>query len=136
MHAPKNGFFYVLDAKTGKFISAKPFAKLITWAKGIDPVTGKPIVNPEARYEQTGKPYIGMPGAIGAHSWTPMSFSPKTGLVYIPANNVVQAYAAAGKDWKPTAPHGASSKPGTSPSSPLSATATRSHAEPMLCCKN
>jgi len=101
MHAPKNGFFYILDAKTGKFLSGKPFAKTITWAKGLDPVTGKPIINPEARYELTGKPFIGMPGAIGAHSWQPMSYSPKTGLVYIPTNEVAQAYHAAPKDWKP-----------------------------------
>ena len=101
MHAPKNGFFYVLDAKTGKFISGKPFAKTITWAKGLDPVTGKPIINPEARYELTGKPYIGWPGALGAHSWQPMSYSPKTGLVYIPANEVSQPYNAAPKGWKP-----------------------------------
>jgi quinohemoprotein ethanol dehydrogenase len=100
LHAPKNGFFYVLDAKTGKFISGKPFAT-VTWAKGLDPVTGKPDVNPEARYEKTGKPFISMPGAMGAHSWTPMSFSPKTGLVYIPANEVGQPYMAAAKGWKP-----------------------------------
>jgi quinohemoprotein ethanol dehydrogenase len=101
MHAPKNGFFYTLDAKTGKFISGKPFAK-VNWASGLDPVTGRPNINPEARYELTGKPFIGLPGAIGAHSWTPMSYSPKTGLVYIPANEVAQAYMAAGKDWKPS----------------------------------
>ena len=101
MHAPKNGFFYTLDAATGKFISGHPFAKTITWAKGLDPVTGIPIVNPEAKYEKTGKPFIGMPGAVGAHSWTPMSFSPKTGLVYIPANDTAQAYNAAAKGWKP-----------------------------------
>ena len=101
MHAPKNGFFYTLDAATGKFISGNPFAKTITWAKGLDPVTGRPIVNPEAKYEVTGKPFIGMPGAVGAHSWTPMSFSPKTGLVYIPANETAQAYNAAAKGWRP-----------------------------------
>ncbi len=101
MHAPKNGFFYVLDAKTGKFLSGKPFAKTITWASGLDPVTGKPNINPEARYELTGKPFIGLPGAIGAHSWQPMSYSPKTGLVYIPTNEVAQPYFAAPKDWKP-----------------------------------
>jgi quinohemoprotein ethanol dehydrogenase len=101
MHAPKNGFFYVLDAKSGKFISGKPFAA-VTWAKGLDPATGKPDVNPEARYEQTGKVFIGLPGAIGAHSWTPMAYSPKTGLVYIPANQAAQPYFAAGKDWKPS----------------------------------
>jgi quinohemoprotein ethanol dehydrogenase len=100
MHAPKNGFFYVLDAKTGKFISGKAFAK-VTWASGLDPVTGRPNVNPEARYEQTGKPFISFPGALGAHSWQPMSFSPKTGLVYIPANEAAQPYMAAAKGWKP-----------------------------------
>jgi quinohemoprotein ethanol dehydrogenase len=101
MHAPKNGFFYTLDAATGKFISGKPFAT-INWAKGLDPVTGKPIVNPEAKYELTGKPFIGLPGAVGAHSWTPMSYSPKTGLVYIPQNETAQPYNAAAKGWKPS----------------------------------
>ncbi|MFC4296208.1 PQQ-dependent dehydrogenase, methanol/ethanol family [Novosphingobium tardum] len=101
MHAPKNGFFYILDAKTGQFLSGKPFA-VVTWASGLDPVTGRPNVNPAAKYEQTGKPWIGMPGAIGAHSWTPMSYSPKTGLVYIPANQAAQPYNAAAKDWKPS----------------------------------
>lgn len=101
LHAPKNGFFYTLDAETGKFISGKPFAKVINWASGLDPVTGKPKVNPEAKYEITGKPFVGMPGAIGAHSWTPMSYSPKTGLVYIPTNEAAQPYQAAAKGWKP-----------------------------------
>lgn len=100
MHAPKNGFFYVLDAKTGEFISGKPFVEGINWAKGLDPKTGKPDVNPESKYELTGKPWLGFPGAVGAHSWTPMSFSPKTGLVYIPTNNAPQVYAH-DPDWKP-----------------------------------
>ncbi len=102
LHAPKNGFFYTLDAKTGAFISGKPFAKTITWAAGLDPVTGKPNVNPDAKYELTGKPFVGLPGAMGAHSWTPMSFSPKTGLVYIPVNETAQPYNAAAADWKPS----------------------------------
>jgi len=100
MHAPKNGFFYLLDARTGKFISGKPFVDGITWASGLDPVTGKPTVNPDAKYEVTGKPFLGSPGAVGAHSWTPMSYSPLTGLVYIPTNNTPQLYAP-DPDWKP-----------------------------------
>ena len=102
LHAPKNGFFYVLDAKTGKFVSGKPFA-MVNWAKGLDPVTGRPDVNPDAKYEQTGKAFIGLPGAMGAHSWNPMAFSPKTGLVYIPANQAAQPFNAAAKGWKPGA---------------------------------
>ena len=45
MQASKNGFFYVLDRVTGEFISAQPYAK-VNWAKGVDPKTGRPIVNP------------------------------------------------------------------------------------------
>jgi alcohol dehydrogenase (cytochrome c)/quinohemoprotein ethanol dehydrogenase len=100
MHAPKNGYFYVLDAKTGEFLSAKPFA-VQNWTTGIDPKTGRPSINPEALYEKTGKPFVSFPGALGAHSWQPMSFSPKTGLMYIPANEAAQPYMAA-KDWKPS----------------------------------
>ena len=59
MHAPKNGFFYVLDARTGKFISGTAFAT-VNWASGLDPVSGRPQVNPEAKYDITGKP----PGTI------------------------------------------------------------------------
>ncbi len=100
MHAPKNAYFYVIDAKTGEFLSAKPFAPQ-TWTTGIDPKTGRPSINPEAKYEQTGKPFLSVPGAGGAHSWQPMSYSPKAGLVYIPANLAAMPYAAA-KGWKPS----------------------------------
>ncbi len=101
LHAPKNGFFYVLDAATGKFISGKPFTA-VTWAKGLDPVTGRPDFNPDAFYDKTGKPFVSLPGAGGAHSWQPMSYSAKTGLVYIPVNEAAFPYAAADqKTWKP-----------------------------------
>ena len=101
LHAPKNGYFYVLDAKTGEFISAGSFAEQ-NWTTGIDAKTGRPQIAEAARYEKTGETFVSMPGALGAHSWQPMSFSPKTGLVYIPVNNAAFPYAAA-KDWKPSA---------------------------------
>jgi quinohemoprotein ethanol dehydrogenase len=100
LHAPKNGYFYMLDAKTGQFISAGSFAPQ-NWTTGIDAKTGRPSINPEARYEKTGKPFISLPGAVGAHSWQPMSFSPDTGLAYIPVNLAAFPYAAQ-KDWKAT----------------------------------
>ena len=80
MQAPKNGYFYVLDRKTGKFISGAPLQK-ITWAKGLDPKTGRPIVNAEAHYGTT--PVIIWPGPGGGHVWQGMSFNPQTGLVYV-----------------------------------------------------
>ena len=101
MHAPKNGFFYVLDAKTGKFVSGAAFAE-VNWASGLDPVSGRPNVNPEAKYDITGKPFLSLPSATGAHTWHPMAYSPKTGLVYIPKNEATFPYVTAGKDWKPT----------------------------------
>lgn len=86
MQAPKNGYFYVLDRATGKLISGKAYAPM-NWSTGIDMATGRPIENPEARYDKTGKPFVSLPGATGAHGWPPMSYSPETGLVYIPVQD-------------------------------------------------
>ena len=91
MQAPKDGFFYVLDRSDGKLISAKPFST-VNWATGIDLQSGRPVENAAARYSQTGKPWVSVPGAMGAHSWQPMSFSPTTGLVYIPVNDAAFGY--------------------------------------------
>jgi quinohemoprotein ethanol dehydrogenase len=82
MHAPKNGFFYVMDRITGELISAEPYARDVTWAKSIDLKTGRPNFNPDARYSKD--PVAVSPSAGGAHNWHPMAFSPLTGLVYIP----------------------------------------------------
>lgn len=90
MQAPKEGFFYVIDRQTGKLISAKQYADTVTWAKAIDMKTGRPIENPGQRYAK-GVAAV-MPSAFGAHNWHPMSFSPKTGLVYIPAQQTGGAY--------------------------------------------
>ncbi|MBO0723645.1 MAG: c-type cytochrome, partial [Blastocatellia bacterium] len=85
LHAPKNGFFYVLDRATGALISAKPYTQ-VTWATGIDPKTGRPNENPDARYtDKTLAPIL--PGPAGAHNWQPMSYSPLSGLVYIPVQD-------------------------------------------------
>jgi quinohemoprotein ethanol dehydrogenase len=73
----------VIDRVTGQFISAQPFS-MVTWAKGIDQKTGRPIVNPEAYYGKDAIPIS--PGGGGAHNWSPMSFNPTTGLVYIPTS--------------------------------------------------
>jgi quinohemoprotein ethanol dehydrogenase len=99
MQANKNGFFYVLDRKNGKLISAKNFTP-VTWASGIDLKTGRPMENPGIRYDRTGKPARLLPGALGAHSWQAMAFNPKTGLVYIPAQEIPMIYAPV-KDFKP-----------------------------------
>lgn len=91
MQAPKNGFFYVLDRQTGKLLSADAYVQE-TWAKGVDMATGRPIMNPDANYAKTGKPWLAFPGPLGGHNWQPMSFDPKTGLVYIPVIDAPFAY--------------------------------------------
>ncbi len=89
MQAPKNGFFYVLDRETGEFISANNYTN-ITWAKGIDPETGRPVEDPKSRYLESGT--IMFPGPLGGHNWHPMAFSKDEGLVYIPAQNAPGRY--------------------------------------------
>ncbi|HSH12485.1 MAG TPA: PQQ-binding-like beta-propeller repeat protein, partial [Desulfurivibrionaceae bacterium] len=97
LHAPKNGFFYVLDRETGKLVSAEPFVKT-TWATHVDMETGRPVEVPGARYE-TEPAYI-TPNAFGAHGWHAMSYNPDTGLVYIPAQHYATIYSDAGYDIK------------------------------------
>lgn len=82
MQAPKNGFFYVLDRTNGKVISAEPFSA-VNWASHVDLATGRPVENAGTRPDANNPVYI-QPGPSGAHNWNPMSFSPETGLVYIP----------------------------------------------------
>jgi PQQ-dependent dehydrogenase (methanol/ethanol family) len=92
VQAPKNGFFYVLDRETGAFISGTAYAT-VTWAEGVDPKSGRPIEKAEARWSTNNKPALVLPGPGGAHNWQPMSFSPLTGYVYIPAIEAGFGYA-------------------------------------------
>jgi quinohemoprotein ethanol dehydrogenase len=92
LHAPKDGYFYVLDRRTGQFISASNYVP-VTWARGIDPRTGVPDVNPEARYGTD--PVLVTPGPGGGHNWFPMAYSPKTKLAYFPAFEQWLVYAKA-----------------------------------------
>ena len=89
MQAPKNGFFYVIDRRDGRLISARNFAP-VNWASGIDLASGRPIETPNARYSDGL--FVASPGGAGAHSWHPMAFSPATGLVYIPVQELPMAY--------------------------------------------
>jgi PQQ-dependent dehydrogenase (methanol/ethanol family) len=88
MSAPKNGFFFVLDAETGKFISAKNYTR-VNWTKGIDQVTGRPIPSTDANYwEKPGQQVVMYPGDNGGHSWQLMAYNPALNLVFIPASSL------------------------------------------------
>jgi quinohemoprotein ethanol dehydrogenase len=81
MQAPKNGFLYVIDRRSGKVISAEKIGK-VTWADHIDLKTGRPVEAQGVRYEN-GETVI-WPNPTGAHNWQAMSFDPRTQLLYIP----------------------------------------------------
>jgi quinohemoprotein ethanol dehydrogenase len=89
MQAPKNGFFYILDRSSGELLSAEKFAP-VNWASHVDMETGRPVEAENARFEDG--PFLATIGASGAHNWHPMSYSPETGLLYIPAQEVPFLY--------------------------------------------
>lgn len=91
MQASKNGYFYVLDRVTGHLISARAFVPM-TWSTGIDSRTGRPIVSPQAKYYASHRRFVVEPSGVGAHSWQSMAYSPATGLVYIPAQQLPLIY--------------------------------------------
>ena len=95
LHAPKNGFFYVINRETGKLISAEPFAET-SWASHIDKETGRPVEVPGARYEE-GPAWI-TPTPSGAHNWHAMSYNPQTGLVYLPTIHDARIFTDEGID--------------------------------------
>src|SRR5207244_1145050 len=83
MQAPKNGFFYVLDAADGKLLSADKYVP-VNWAERVDVATGRPVDNTAARYPGGTRVRVNS-GPAGGHNWHPMSFDPTEGLVFIPA---------------------------------------------------
>ena len=92
--ADRNGFFYVIDAKSGKLKNAFPFVKKITWAKSIDVATGRPVYDDsnrpgapaEGAAEGKGSVVFSAPSFLGGKNQMPMAYSPKTNYFYVPAN--------------------------------------------------
>ena len=99
LKADRNGFFYVLNRKTGQLISAKLFATA-NWTSGMDMATGRPIEVPEKRPRLGFRAKDVCPSAIGNKNWMPMSYSPQTGLVYMPTLNICMDMNLAQVDYK------------------------------------
>ena len=99
MQAPKNGFYYVLDARTGELLSAEPIAK-VNWAEKIDLKTGRPVFSEAGAYFNRPNAHVEVwPGMVGAHNWHAMSYSPLTGLTYITSNELPSIFEAVGGAW-------------------------------------
>lgn len=91
--ADRNGFFYVIDRTNGRLINAFPFVRKLTWAKGVDLATGRPIETgnrpgPPGGQGEKGSPIVAAPSFLGGKNWMPMSYNPGTGLFYVPANEM------------------------------------------------
>ncbi len=80
IHAPKNGFLYVIDRRNGKVLRANPIVR-VNWADGVDLSTGRPRLRPD-RADYATSPKIVFPGTTGARNWHPGSYDPQTGLYY------------------------------------------------------
>jgi PQQ-dependent dehydrogenase (methanol/ethanol family) len=93
LRADRDGYVYVMDRASGEVLSADPFVH-VTSTKGIDLEKGRPIENPEK------KPVVGKvvrdicPAAPGGKDWQPSAYSPRTGYLYVPANNLCMDFEA------------------------------------------
>jgi len=82
MQIPKNGVFYVIEAGTGKVLSAKLVVPYANWLTGFDKANNwAPILNPDANIGKTGKGWYVVP--FQTHVWYPQSYNPDTGLFYV-----------------------------------------------------
>jgi quinohemoprotein ethanol dehydrogenase len=97
LHAPKNGFFYVIDRENGKLLAADKLGK-VTWADHVDLESGRPIENPNVRPRNGGA--LIYPSSAGMHDWQAMSFSPATGYAYLPIVDMPQYFSDKDIDFK------------------------------------
>jgi lanthanide-dependent methanol dehydrogenase len=87
IHPDRNGFLYVIDRTNGQVLSADPYGP-VNSTKGVDLKTGRVIINPEKQTKLGQEVHDICPTASGAKDWNPSSFSPDTGLMYIPHENM------------------------------------------------
>ncbi|HEX3835911.1 MAG TPA: PQQ-dependent dehydrogenase, methanol/ethanol family [Steroidobacteraceae bacterium] len=87
IHPDRNGYVYVIDRTNGQVLSADPYGP-VNSSKGVDLATGRLIVNPDKETKVGREVHDICPTASGAKDWNPSSFSPQTGLMYIPHENI------------------------------------------------
>jgi PQQ-dependent dehydrogenase (methanol/ethanol family) len=91
LHPGRTGYVFVLDRETGEVLSAEPFQPL-NWATAYDLATGRPTVNPDKMTRLGSVTRAICPSSTGAKEFVPSAFSPRTGLLYIPAHNTCMDY--------------------------------------------
>ena len=98
LHANRNGYFYVLDRTNGQFLRATPYVQLLNWTTGID-AKGRP--NPLPERDPTPSGNRACPSIRGASNWMSPSYSPGTGLLYVPTLEQCDTYTSSAKDPEP-----------------------------------
>jgi PQQ-dependent dehydrogenase (methanol/ethanol family) len=92
LHPGRSGFMYVLDRGTGELLSAEKFQQSTNWADGFDLRTGTPAEKADKRTKFGVVTRDICPSSTGAKEFVPSAFSPRTGLLYIPAHNTCMNY--------------------------------------------
>jgi len=95
VHFDRNGFGYTLDRVTGDLLVAQKFDPVVNWASHIDMKSGRPIVNAKYSTDKNGPDVNSKgicPSALGTKDQQPATYSPKTGLFYVPTNHVCMDY--------------------------------------------
>jgi alcohol dehydrogenase (cytochrome c) len=95
--ANRNGFFYVLDRKTGEFLLGTPYAKQ-TWAKSLDE-RGRPVLVPGMEPSEKGT--LVYPSLQGSTNWSSPSYSPETGMLYVPVREMGSIYYKTAVEYRP-----------------------------------
>ncbi len=93
MHADRNGYIYVIDRTNGKLLAANSFVDNMNWADGIDLKTGRPILSATTKKLQAGETVQIWPSFFGGKNWSPSSYNPGTGLVYLNALELGAVFA-------------------------------------------
>jgi len=97
VQANRNAFFYVLDRKTGEYLLGAPYSKQ-TWAKGLDE-KGRPVLIPGMEPSEKGTTVY--PSLQGSTNWASPSYSPRTGLLYVPVREMGSIYFKTATEYKP-----------------------------------
>jgi alcohol dehydrogenase (cytochrome c) len=100
-HADKNGYFFVLDATNGELVRVFPFVDRITWGE----ITPDGKVTAKVYPDEEGVPVHFWPGPAGGKEWTHMAYSPQTGLIYVPVQEVGATATRRRREFKESIPY-------------------------------
>ncbi|HEX9108047.1 MAG TPA: PQQ-dependent dehydrogenase, methanol/ethanol family [Longimicrobiales bacterium] len=103
VRADRNGYLYIIDRTSGQVLAADPFVP-ITTSKGVDLRTGALLYDPSRKPIANAVVRMACPASPGGKDWQPMAFSPRTGYLYIPSNNLCQDVQATNANYIPGTP--------------------------------